>query len=182
MWLNLPYWPSVCKERSVSSANNRISWSNLELLALFKMNACNICLQCKSPSLSCSRACLVPLSRWQNPTLAPEWWKKENVFCHFFTALFIQLCLTAKAIRAPRLNPPAARSVCLCRSDCSTECRTRWCSLQKQTSRGAAENTGTCSVPTAPSASLHCCLFYSRPLTSTFISSLNIHLITHTLS
>lgn len=33
-------------------------------------------------------------------------------FFFFFTALFIQLCLTAKAIRAPRLNPPAARSVC----------------------------------------------------------------------
>lgn len=34
MWLNLPYWPSVSKDRTVSSANNRIWWSNQELLVI----------------------------------------------------------------------------------------------------------------------------------------------------
>lgn len=87
--------------------------------------------------------------------------KRKECFLPLFYSSVYPVKPHGKSNTCTTAEPTCCPVGLLCRSDCSTECRTRWCSLQKQTSRGAAESTGTCSVPTTPSASLHCCLFYS---------------------
>lgn len=70
---------------------------------------------------------------------------KKECFCHFFFPHFCldSLCLAVKAIRAPQLKPPAARSALNVELD------------------GARRDLGNLLGALQPSTSLRCCLFYS---------------------
>lgn len=101
--------------------------------------------------------------------------KKRNVFCHFFTALFIQLSLAAKAIRAPRLNPPAARSVCCVglTAALNVELDGARCKNKPPVEPQRAQEPARCPPHHPPVYTVVC---FIRAI------NLNIHLITHTPS
>lgn len=150
---------------------NSVRWSNLELLASLTMNARNICIRCKGLSLSCSCSCFWFLYRTDRIRLWPQNDGRKRMFLLLFHTSAYPAMHRGKSNTCTTAEPT-------CCPACSAECRTRWCSLPKRTSRGAAENTGTCSV-----------LFTHRSSIGQFglvrficAIDLNTHLIANTLN